>query len=174
MTSSISTDFESKLRERVRYDPESGLFFRLSGPNPSRWPPGPIRLTKMPKGYLSFRFEGRLLLAHRAAYFLMTSSWPDQIDHRNGEKSDNRWVNLRAATRFENQTNINMPIGRSATRGCHISHNRSKPYRAQIAVNGTKIHIGYFATAKEAADAYKEASLSGHGEFSFFRSRARD
>ena len=85
----------------------------------------------------------------------MTGSWPaSEIDHINQNKTDNRWSNLREITRIDNMQNITW-----AGDG-HVSHNLSKPYRAQCMVRGVRYHLGYFATQEEARRAYHEAKQS--------------
>ena len=59
-------------------------------------------------GYLRGNLFGRLMLAHRAAFMIVTGQAlcrHEQIDHINGVRSDNRWVNLRLASNTQNQHN---------------------------------------------------------------------
>jgi hypothetical protein len=47
------------------------------------------------------------LLAHRVAWALVTGAWPaEDIDHKNGRKDDNRFDNLRLASKRLNQENL--------------------------------------------------------------------
>lgn len=88
----------------------------------------------------------------------------DCIDHINGIKSDNRICNLRPATRSQNGAN------RVAIRGMKgaFFHKSSGKWSAQISKENKKMHLGLFDTEGEAHEAYKEASLRMHGEFSRF------
>jgi hypothetical protein len=56
-------------------------------------------------GYLRITVLGKSYYAHRLAWFYMNGEWPDQIDHINGIKSDNRIENLRNVTVQQNNQN---------------------------------------------------------------------
>jgi hypothetical protein len=97
----------NQLKEILEYQPETGLFF---------WKKGIQGIIKGSKaghlskdGYVDIRIKNRLYPAHRLAWLMMTGNWPDDfIDHINRIKSDNRFVNLREATKAENAQNTNI------------------------------------------------------------------
>lgn len=61
----------------------------------------------MPKSMIGL--YGKKYLAHRLAYFYVTGKWPPhQIDHRDGNKANNKWRNIRPATSTENKGNIGL------------------------------------------------------------------
>jgi len=104
---------------------------------------------------------------HRLVWFLMTGRWPVEIDHVNGDPCDNRWCNLREASRRENARNRgkqrNNPHG---YKGVTVRTDcPSKPFCAAINVGGKRKHLGYFSTAEEAHQAYWEAAQKYHGDF---------
>lgn len=88
------------------------------------------------------------------------------VDHRNGNPLDNTRSNLRLATPSQNAAN-SQPMNRSKYgRGVmKVSHNAPRPFRATIRVNGVSLHLGYFATAHEAAAAYDRAAVMHYREF---------
>jgi hypothetical protein len=94
----------AELRRALHYDPKTGAF---------RWAtPGYGRRAKVgylrPDGYLVIRIDGRNYLAGPLAWFWMTGEWPkNEIDHDNRKRADNRWKNLKDATRLENARNRN-------------------------------------------------------------------
>ena len=98
-----------------------------------------------------------------------------QVDHINGNGLDNRRSNLRIASQSENLRNRKMAShNRSGFKGVYFAKQAwavSKPWRAQIKVNGRKLSLGYFLTPEEAYEAYKEAAIQHHGQFANFGER---
>lgn len=156
--------------ELIEYDPETGLFRwseTLAGDRRRRvgWFPGKADT----RGYLQVRVNGRLWLAHRLAWLLMTGSPPSkQIDHVNRIKTDNRWSNLRPATHAENQRNRGLQSNNS-TGYCGVYRRTLKGggerFEAYIKVAGTVRHLGCFSTADAAYAARCDAARQYHGEF---------
>ena len=96
----------------------------------------------------------------------MSGSWPDvQIDHANGDRSDNRWANLRLATQRQNNANSRVRRNsKTGLRGVHL--HETGLYRAYISKPGKSItHLGYFKTPEEAYAAYCQAAHETYGEF---------
>jgi hypothetical protein len=157
---------EDELRARVSYDPETGNFYRKNSKNEIT----PAGVTDR-NGYLVLRFrKGRQrqkVYAHRAAFFLTYGRWPKQLDHANGDKTDNRLCNLRECTAAQNGVNKKTPGGACGYRGVEFRPDkcRGKPYRARIGFNNKKTELGHFLTAAEAAQAYDRVARELHGEF---------
>ena len=72
------------------------------------------------------------------------------VDHINGDKKDNKLLNLRVVTNRENTTRN---VGKYKT-GVSFYTNRNKPFRAEYKIKNKSFHIGYFLTEEEAHDAY--------------------
>jgi len=90
------------------------------------------------------------------------TGWP-MVDHRNGNGLDNRRANLRPATKSQNGANrLIAASNKSGFKGVDLKKGR---WRAQIKVVGSKIHLGYFDLAEEAARAYDMAAIEAFGEF---------
>jgi hypothetical protein len=108
-------------------------------------------------------------MAHRLAYLYMTGEWPPAgIDHRDTNRSNNRWNNLRAATQLQNSTNSSIRIDNTSGYKGVYWHIGARKWRAQIVSKG-KIHLlGYFSTPQAAHRAYCEAAIRLHGEFARF------
>lgn len=153
-----------RLLELYRYEPDTGHFIRKVKQKGRSGPVGSICGSKRPDGYIFMSVDGERVLAHRLAYFYMTGEWPeDQIDHINGDNSDNRWVNLRPATRTNNTRN-RRGHSRLGVKGIGQDKGRSR-YFAKICVNGKRIYLGSFKTAEEAKEAYDKAANEHFGEF---------
>jgi len=98
---------------------------------------------------------------HRLAFMWMLGRWPvDEVDHRNGDGTDNRWSNLREATRSVNQCNKRRAraFKGKALRFGHIGIKlNGGRYGARIAYQGKNIWIGTFDTLQEAISARRHA-----------------
>lgn len=115
------------------------------------------------KGYIKVQIDGVLYFAHRLVWLIHHGCWPErQIDHINGCRADNRVENLRAATNAENQQN--KAVHKSSTsRFLGVSRvTRLGMWQAQIMLNRTARHLGYFTTEDEAAAAYAAAKAEMH------------
>lgn len=112
------------------------------------------------------RINRRLYMAHRLAWLYVTGTWPiNHVDHINGNRSDNRFANLRAATSRENARNSRMRANNACGyKGVHYKKQLNK-FVAQIHVDGRVYHLGVFGTAEEAHAAYCKAAREHFGEF---------
>jgi hypothetical protein len=112
------------------------------------------------------KVEGRQHIVHRLAWLLHYGTWPiNELDHINGDPSDNRIVNLREATKAQNGWNRG-PMAKNKLGVKGISYvAKHKFYIAQMTVNSKKIYIGSFKSLDEAKAAYEKASKLYHGEF---------
>lgn len=100
---------------------------------------------------------------HRLAFLYMTGEFPpEDVDHINGNRNDNRWCNLRPATRAENcQNQARRSNNASGHTGVH-RHSQNGTWIAQITVLGRKQHLGSFASVAEAKRAYVRAKARLH------------
>lgn len=90
----------------------------------------------------------------------------ESIDHINRNRLDNRLCNLRPCTVLENNRNRGAcKSNKTGFKGVCFEKSKGK-YKATIGVNYKKIHIGYFETAEEASEAYKEKSAELFGDYS--------
>jgi hypothetical protein len=94
-----------------------------------------------------------LMQAHRFIYYFMTGEIPEQVDHINRVKHDNRLQNLRSVTNQQNQFNTN-------SKG--YSLHKCGKQAAHIKVNGVKIHLGLYDTEEEARSAHLAAKAKYH------------
>lgn len=116
-------------------------------------------------GYVRIKVDGRLILAHRIAWAMHFGLWPhDEIDHIDGNKSNNSIRNLRCVDRMVNMQN--QRAAPSSNRSCGLIgatwlKDRSC-WSAQITVAGQKRHLGVFDTAEKAHAAYVTAKRLMH------------
>lgn len=154
-----------RLTEVLNYEPSTGLF-RWKKRTSNRVAVGGVAGSLNPDGYIEIRVDGSLYLAHRLAFFYQTKSWPSEIvDHENLNRSDNRWDNLREATHSQNHANQTIPANNTSGFKGVVWYKRDQCWRAQIKVNGSMLHLGYFDDAEAASEAYNSAAIKYFGEF---------
>ena len=151
------------LRDNLRYEPDTGeIWWRFGGHGKDlSKPAGTLNC----QGYLIVSFKGRNYRLHRLSYLLMGLPIPEFVDHINGVKIDNRWENLRPATKAQNR--VNTSVSSSNTSGFKGVHKKSKngKWYSQIRFKGQVYHLGVFDCPEEAHEAYKKAADKYHGEF---------
>lgn len=157
-SSPLSAD---RLRELLSYDPSTGIFVRIKS-TCNRVKVGSVAGSPNSNGYLQISLGGRLYLASRLAFLYMTGEWPNEIvDHRNTDRLDNRWINLREATPEVNAQNRRRALksNKVGLLGVHLEGSR---YYATIRVDGKKRSLGSFATPDDAYRAYVDAKRQFH------------
>lgn len=148
------------LRAVGKYDPNTGDFTKIK-PHP-RWGAGPIRVRDK-DGYIVVSIKRKQYRVHRLAWLYMTGKWPTaDMDHVNGVRHDNRWCNLRAATRSQNLANSKKRT--AGLKGVHW-HKRAGKWCAQIRHNYITRYLGLFECSEEAHAAYMAKARELHGEF---------
>lgn len=163
-SSARKTLTQERIRALLHYDPESGVWlWRLHrGKGCAGKPAGTVTT----EGYLMIIVDGIRTHASRLAFLYMEGELPPRdADHINRVRSDDRWENLRRATRSQN--NVNAPANRrsgTGARGVHF-HKGAKRYRAQITKNRKMTSLGYFDTIAEASAAYMRAAKKIYGDF---------
>ena len=138
--------------KHITYDPASGIFL-WAVPTSNR-----VRVGSKAGhlhgtlGYVQIRWKRKLYYAHRLAFIFMTGKEPpEQVDHINGDRQDNRWSNLRAVTASQNQKNAAMSRNNtSGFVGVHWDKAKSK-WCAAITHNYKEIFLGYFDDINHAA-----------------------
>lgn len=116
------------------------------------------------KGYSRIRVDGRVLMLHRVLWKMHTGRDPkDEIDHIDGDITNNRVENLREATRAQNVSNVAPRLKGARFKG--IYKEKSGSWGARIGHLGKLHYLGTYADDIDAAKAYDEAAVRFHGEF---------
>jgi hypothetical protein len=142
------------LRHFLSYDPQTGAFTRAADSRRGRAKKGDVAGSIEKTGYRAAHVDGKKYLEHRLAWLYMTGAWPaGQIDHINGVRTDNRWANLREATNGENQQNLKKAKAHNLVGLLGVSRSK-KRFKAEIRLNGARMHIGTYDTPELAHQAY--------------------
>jgi hypothetical protein len=156
-----------RVTEVLDYDASTGVF-RWKIINSNRTKIGSVAgsIAKSPRGpYRVIGIDGVKYRASALAVMCVTGVWPTElVDHRNHNTLDDRFDNVRPATYQENSFNTGAHVDNATgLKGVHL-HVDGR-YRAQISVNRKRAHLGLFATASQAHQAYLAAAERLHGEF---------
>lgn len=154
-----------RLLEVLSYDKETGKFHWLKRIS-IRIMAGDEAGSATPSGYVEIGIDGENYQAHRLAWFYVKGEWPKlQIDHKDTDRKNNRWPNLREATHGQNVHNSGpRKNNKSGFKGVSFNKER-KLWQARI-MSERKLHLlGHFETPQEAHAAYAAKAIVLHGEF---------
>ena len=158
-----------RLKECLNYSPITGVFTwrHTVGGNCKKGFPAGRAGTGKAAGYWRINVDGREYKYHRLAWFYMTGEWPkDQIDHINGDPSDNRFSNLREATPTQNKANSGAyKNSKSGFKGVSLD-GRKRKWISVIQINKKQTYLGQFDEIEDAILAYKKAAETHFGSFS--------
>ena len=153
-----STLTAERLREVLDYDPETGVFTRVLKTCGTRRTKGSINLA----GYLTIRIGDTAHYCHRLAWLYVHGSWPSgEIDHVDGDRSNNRISNLRDATRSVNNQNRKRAQRRSDSGVLGVFKDKKK-WNAKITIDGSTYNLGNYSTKDDAYAAYLGAKRLLH------------
>jgi len=146
-----------EIRQRLRYEPKTGHFYMLK--SAGRKKVGALAGYADSLGYWKVAINGKWIFSHRLAWAMVHGEWPaGEIDHINGNPSDNRIANLRVATRSQNVMNTR--------RGNGVCWHKGRQKWQVVVKAGGKIHyLGQFKDRAEADYVAIAAIRRLHGEF---------
>lgn len=154
--SSLTQDW---LRHLLHYDPLTGEWTWINPLPRSRMRPGDRAGRKTDKGYWQIRIASGFYYSARLAFLYMTGEWPpDEVDHKNRIKYDDRWENLRPATRSQNAFNRDWCEQNGDMRGI-FKHGHQ--YRVDIG----GVYLGLCPTLEDAVNLRDEALKTWAGPF---------
>lgn len=151
------------LKSVLSYDRKTGIFKNKSIRSQST-KVGHVAGSLTPKGYVKIKIKGRGYAAHQLAIFYVTGVWPEQVDHKNGVKDDNRYANLRVADSHINAQNKKFAMKGSASGllGAHRGGWKKRRWVSAITTEGETLYLGIYKTAEEAHEVYKKAKRKLH------------
>lgn len=151
------------LNTLLHYDPETGEF-RWKQLRRNQISENSIAGHRHVSGYIHIKISGKVYKAHRLAYKMYYGIEPDDIlDHIDMNRSNNRILNLRIATRSQNVANSKVRShSLTGVKGVCCISNR---FRARIRFDKKEIFLGSYQTLEEAKSAYDKAAKEYYGEF---------
>lgn len=154
-----------RLQFLLHYDPDSGEFIWKQGsPRAERGASAGTKRWCRTAYYIDMKLDGRHYKAHRLAWLYVHGHWPiHEIDHIDGDGTNNRIANLRDVTRQINMQNQRRAKG--VTKSGLLGVTRDSAgygWNAVIGVDGATRHIGFFKDKEEAHEAYVEAKRRLH------------
>jgi len=145
-----------RLRELLTYDPKTGIF---------RDRDGALIGAVYRDGYWRIYIDGRPYRAHRLAWLYQKGEWPpNEIDHRDLDRANNRWTNLRAAANGQNHANTRARVDNQlGVKGVRLGPDGK--FLARIRIDHKERHLGSFPTIEAASAAYAAAAKAAWGEY---------
>lgn len=153
-----------RLKTLLAYEPDTGLFrWRVSRGGQTA---GDVAGSVDPSnGYIKVYADGRNQYGHRLAWAFVKGEWlEDQVDHRDLDRTNNRFSNLRPATNGQNMSNSARVCSSSGYKGVYW-HKGAGRWVAQIVCNKQHHYLGLFDSLEVAHEAWREAAERLHGEF---------
>lgn len=152
-----------RLRGLMDYDPDTGVFTWRVRPSRSNIAVGDVA-GYLDNGRNTIKVDGRRYQASRLAWLYMTGEWPiSLVDHKDLNKRNDAWENLRPANWSQN--GCNRPVSKNNSSGYKGAFPLRGRFLAQIRIRGKQIYLGMFDTAELAHQAYIAAAQRLHGEF---------
>lgn len=149
---------QEELKSQISYDPLTGNFYRISRVKGSNAPLGLITTNPTEFGYIRIRVLGKKYMAHRLAYLYMKNAWPEQIDHKDQNRSNNRWDNLVESTDALNRKNLSRRASNNTGVSGVIWDKQRQRYVVRITYNYKQHWLGQFKTLPEAIAAREAAN----------------
>lgn len=133
---------QARLKEVLHYDPETGIFTWRNSPA-RNVVAGAVAGSIGKKGYKKVSIDGKHYSQHRLAFLYMTGSFPpEQVDHVNRIRGDNRYSNLRLVSNADNNRNTKLcSTNTSGVMGV-TWHRCTRKWQATIRHEGQTVYLG--------------------------------
>lgn len=143
---------QSLLRDFVHYDPDTGVLKRTHALDRghNRFEKEFVPRSTTLQGYLQIGLFKTPYLVHRLAFLYMVGRMPNEIDHIDGDRQNNKWSNLREVTSAVNRRNMGIPVNnRSGVRGVYF-YPRYGKWEVTIGRDGEHFYLGRYDSFDEA------------------------
>lgn len=153
-----------RLRELFDLDKETGVLrWRVSTTRKVKV--GSIAGSKKKGEYSAVKVDNKKLFVHRVVFALVNGYLPEQVDHINGVRDDNRPANLRAATCLQNNQNRRTRKDSSSGIKGVLWSSQHRKWQAYVRANGKNNYLGSFSDPHEAGEVVRAFREQHHKEF---------
>lgn len=118
----------------------------------SNAPAGSVAGCRKASGYIYVGIKGNTYLLHRLIYAWHTGEWPELVDHKDRDNTNNHIENLRPLSQTENRINSAATWSKTGFKGVKFDASRNR-YITRLG----KRYVGCFKSAEEAGQAYIKA-----------------
>jgi len=132
---------QAELKKLLDYNPITGVFTWST--NRVCVSVGDVAGHISKSGYSTIRIKGVLYFAHRLAWLYVYNEWPDNIDHINHNRSDNKIKNLRSVSHKNNLRNMSLSISNTSGVTGVYWDKKKKSWMALIMIDGKSKFLGY-------------------------------
>lgn len=162
------------LRQLIDYDADTGKLYwksrdasyfndgyHSSSARAKQWNAknaGKEAFTAINSGYRDGAILNVRYLAHRVIWKIIHDEEPDQIDHINGNRQDNRICNLRSVSSLDNKRNMCIP-SHNTSGVIGVSKSKRGGWESYISIGNKKKYIGTFYSFEDAVKARKDAEI---------------
>lgn len=156
---------QERLRDLLAYDPETGIWKWTGAARGYARYAGKVAGCLNAEGYWQISIGAKLYLAHRLAFLYMDGEWPSEdVDHADMDRANNKWNNLRQATRSQNVAN--KPAQSNSLSGIRgVRETPHGTWQAYACHDGKYRSLGNFASKDAAAAAARKSLIARYGEF---------
>lgn len=153
-----------QLKTLLDYNPETGKFIWKVDINNRH--AGDIAGCETTWGYNRICIYKREYRCARLAWLYMTGIWPtNEVDHKDRNRRNDSWSNLRQANRFENGSNRRNSLNNTSGYKGVVWLKHRNTWAARIRSNGKTRDVGYSKDPMIAAALYDSAAKMFHGDF---------
>jgi hypothetical protein len=155
---------QQELKELLHYNPETGIFtWKVS--TARRVSSGDVAVTKRKDGYIQIKLNNELILSHRLIWIYMYGYLPKYIDHINGQRDDNRIINIREVSNQQNSLNSKISKNNtSGIKGVYWDKSRNK-WTVRLSIDGKCKFFKRFDDIDLAKLVIEEVRNKYHGKY---------
>lgn len=120
------------------------------------------------RGYVQIKIFNKRYYAHRIIFFMFNGYFPQEVDHIDGNKSNNKIENLRDSTKSQNNMNVRKRKDNTSGIKGVTWDKRCKKWKAQGQANKKRYYLGSYEDIEMATQVINEFRKQHHNEYARF------